>query len=386
MKNSDSLKPGKTRKNFETSHIQGDYKFSELIKAILPKEPSQYTIAIFISSFLKSEGASRVAELQARELSEMGYSVVVYTFVSDIHPKNYEVKTIESWVGKHAPRLNILYKALFPFNFWKSLRLSSNLKATNLIIVHLETLVSVAYYAKLFYKTKIVYWHHHLAESRLMTLEERLYDLIISPFNWRKIKKFDFVISISNHSKAVLKDEKDVKSIIVYDEIESNRFCSNNLDETSIRIKYNIKFDDPVILFVGRITPTKNIHSLISAFKIVKIKIPNAKLIIVGIAYNKAYAKDLMNNSGHCVFFAGFVPDEELPNYYAACDVYATCSLMEGFNMPLVEAQACGRPVIAFDIGPHREVVKNGFIVTKGDINEFAKALLNILTSEKETL
>jgi hypothetical protein len=94
MKNSDSLKPGKTRKNFETSHIQGDYKFSELIKAILPKEPSQYTIAIFISSFLKSEGASRVAELQARELSEMGYSVVVYTFNLIFTPKTMKLKPL----------------------------------------------------------------------------------------------------------------------------------------------------------------------------------------------------------------------------------------------------------------------------------------------------
>lgn len=81
------------------------------------------------------------------------------------------------------------------------------------------------------------------------------------------------------------------------------------------------------------------------------------------------------------IIFAGFVPDEELPNYYAACDVYATCSLVEGFNMPLVEAQACGKPVVAFDIGPHKEVVKNGILVPEGHLNEFGEALINILVS-----
>ena len=78
--------------------IQGDYQFSELIKAILPREPSRYTITILISVFLKSEGASRVAEMQAKTLSKMGYSVVVYTFESDIHPIGYKVEIIDSWV------------------------------------------------------------------------------------------------------------------------------------------------------------------------------------------------------------------------------------------------------------------------------------------------
>lgn len=358
--------------------FKGDFQFSELIKMILPGEASLYTVAILISFFLKSEGASRVAELQAKELTAMGYSVVVFTFESDIHPTDFSVKIIESCTGTSTSKLSILYRALFPFNLWKSIRLSSKLKTTNLIIVHQETLVNVAYYAKLFHGSKIIYWHHHITESRLMTLRERLYNLIISPFNWRKIKTFNFIISISEHSKDMLREEKGVESIVVYDEIEYSRFNNNNLDGTYIRKKYNIEFDDPVILFVGRITPTKNIHFLISAFRIVKMKIPNAKLIIVGRAYNKPYAESLMRNCDPGVSFAGFVADEELPSYYAACDVYATCSLVEGFNMPLVEAQACGRSVVAFDIGPHREVVKNGLIVAEGDLNGFGAALIYI--------
>jgi len=370
-------------KSISDIFLKGDYQFPELINAILPGEASQCTIAILISVFLRSEGASRVAELQARKLSAMGYSVVVFTFESDIHPTGYRVEIIESWTGTYTSKLRILYRALFPFNLWKSLTLSSKLKTINLIIVHQETLVDVAYYAKLFYKSRIIYWHHHIADSRLIPLEERLYNLIISPFNWRKIKKFDFVVSISEHSKTMLRDEKDVESIVVYDEIDSDRFNNKNLDGTSVRIKYNIEFDDPVILFVGRITPTKNIHSLISVFRIVKMKIPNVKLIIVGGTYNKTYAESLMRDCDPGVFFAGFVADEEMPNYYAACDVYATCSLAEGFNMPLVEAQACRRSVVAFDIGPHREVVKNGLIVAEGDLNEFGAALIYILNSSQ---
>ena len=236
-------------------------------------------------------------------------------------------------------------------------------------------------FAKSFYNVKLIYWHHHIAESRFHSLRVKIYNSIISPINWRKIKKFDLVVSISKHSKNILRNDKGIDSVVIYDEIDFDRFHRNKLNGMAIRRKYNIESDDRVILFVGRITPTKNIHSLISAFEIVEVRFPSAKLIIVGRCYNNQYAEGLMKDCDPNIIFAGFVPDEELPNYYAACDVYATCSLVEGFNMPLVEAQACGKPVVAFDIGPHKEVVKNGILVPEGHLNEFGEALINILVS-----
>lgn len=359
-------------------------QFSELIKKILPGDPSQHPIAILISDFLKSEGASRVAELQARALSERGHSVIVYTFESNIDPRGYKIRIIDSWVQKYVPRFNVPYRALFPFNLWKALEISSDLKKSSLIIVHQETLVIVAYFSKLFYHTQVIYWHHHIAESRFLPLKVRLYKVVISPFNWKRIKKFDQVVSISNHSKAVLQQEKGIESIVIYDEIDQDRFNRNNADGESIRTKYHIGSDDPVILFVGRIVPTKNVHSLIEAFKIVKKSIPNVKLIIVGKSYDKQYSENLAKACDCSVIFAGFVSDEELPNYYAACDVYATCSLVEGFNMPLVEAQACGKPVVAFDIGPHKEIIKKGMLIAAEDLDRFGEALIEMISQKSE--
>lgn len=365
------------------SLVPGENQLSESIKKILPGDPSWHTIVILISYFLKSEGASRVAELQARKLSKLGCSVIVYTFESDIDPIGYDVRIIDSWIRKYAPRFNILYRALFPFNLWKALKISLDLKKSSLIIVHQETLVIVAYFAKLFYHTQVIYWHHHIAESRFLPLKVRLYKVVISPLNWKKIKKFDQVVSISNHSKAILQQEKGIESIVIYDEIDSSRFNRKNLDGGSIRTKYHIGSDDPVILFVGRIVPTKNVHSLIEAFRDVKKSLPDARLIIAGKSYDEHYSESLVKLCDQSVVFAGFVPDEELPNYYAACDVYATCSLLEGFNMPLVEAQACGKPVVAFDIGPHKEVVEEGFLIPEGDIDRFGDVLTEVL-SHKE--
>jgi len=69
-----------------------------------------------------------------------------------------------------------------------------------------------------------------------------------------------------------------------------------------------------------------------------------------------------------------------LPCYYAACDLYVTASLWEGFNLPIAEAQACGKRVVAFNIGSHPEVVKNGILVEKGSTSKFAEAVIKLLS------
>ena len=132
-------------------------------------------------------------------------------------------------------------------------------------------------------------------------------------------------------------------------------------------------------MYVGRIAPHKGIHLLLKSFKIVKNNIPNAKLIIVGKPTFNNYFRKLKNMSSNDVIFTGFVDDNELKYYYASCNIYVTASLWEGFNLPAAEAQACGKKVVAFDIGSHPEVVKNGILVKKGDVTGFADAILKLL-------
>ena len=70
--------------------------------------------------------------------------------------------------------------------------------------------------------------------------------------------------------------------------------------------------------------------------------------------------------------------DEDLPAYYAISDVFVTASHDEGFNLPAVEAQACGKPVVAFNIGSHSEVIdkKRAILVPEGDTKGFANAMI----------
>ena len=113
-------------------------------------------------------------------------------------------------------------------------------------------------------------------------------------------------------------------------------------------------------MFVGRITPYKGVDLLINAFTMVKQLIPETRLIIIGKHSLKNYSDKLRRMSDTSIIFEEDVLDEDMPLYYAACDVYATASLWEGFDLPMAEAQACGKPVVAFDIGSHQEVIKVG--------------------------
>jgi 1,2-diacylglycerol 3-alpha-glucosyltransferase len=133
---------------------------------------------------------------------------------------------------------------------------------------------------------------------------------------------------------------------------------------------------------VGHISPNKGVHLLIGAFNLVSKKIPSARLVIVGKHHYSNYSRDLAKISDSSIIFVGDVLDDDLPSYYAACNVYATASHWEGFDMPLAEAQACGKPVVAFDIGSHPEVVKAGVpgkLVAEGDTNAMAEAILGFI-------
>ena len=84
--------------------------------------------------------------------------------------------------------------------------------------------------------------------------------------------------------------------------------------------------------------------------------------------------------AGEGVVFTGVVSDEELPQLHAACDVYASGSQWEIHNAPVLEAQACGRPVVTFAIEPFQEELgENDVLVVVGNIEAFAQACISKL-------
>jgi glycosyltransferase involved in cell wall biosynthesis len=111
------------------------------------------------------------------------------------------------------------------------------------------------------------------------------------------------------------------------------------------------------LLFVGRIIPNKKIEDLLRLFAVYQRSIdPASRLLLVGDHWGyEPYLlrlEELARALGvEDVVFTGQVEDDELRAYYAVAAAYVSMSEHEGFCVPLLEAMACGLPVVAFDAG-----------------------------------
>lgn len=334
---------------------------------------SKQKIAILTPTFNYYSGIDRVAQMQAEEYSKKGYDVTVVALEAIIKPKNYKVIVLGMPKSQFLQRM---YRLFFFLDFRK-LSYYKNLKDFDIIISHFYPMNWLAYLARKHYKTKYVYINHGINTTGLLSNAwQKLYMKIFSFFTNITLKNVDDAYSISRYLKYDLKKVSGLDSKVMYNKIDKKRFNKKVKGDRVIK-KYNLK-NKKVFLYVGRIAPHKGIHLLLESFKIVKKQIPNAQLIIAGKPTFNSYFRQLKRIANNDVIFTGFVDDRELPYYYAACDVYVTASQWEGYDLPAAEAQACGKPVVAFDIGAHPEVVKNGLLVKNKDINEFSKAMYKL--------
>ncbi|MBI3466172.1 MAG: glycosyltransferase family 4 protein [Planctomycetes bacterium] len=152
--------------------------------------------------------------------------------------------------------------------------------------------------------------------------------------------------------------------------------------------------DRPVVLTVGRLQRRKGHDMLIRALPDIRAKVPGVLFAIVGNGEEREYLEGLSHQLGVAdhVQFRGETTDEELVQCYQQCDLFALPNReidrdIEGFGMVLVEAQACGKPVIAGDSGGTAETMqvgKTGLIVDCREPEPLAKGVVSLLTSPEE--
>lgn len=143
-----------------------------------------------------------------------------------------------------------------------------------------------------------------------------------------------------------------------------------------------------IILYMGRITPHKNQHILIQSLKLIKSLFPDTKLVIVGRTASCAYLQELKKLSvnlglGDDVVFTGLIARDDVPKYYALCDVFAYASCWEGYLNP--EPLAMGKPVVAYDTLSHRGTIKDGetgTLVKELTSQAFAKAITELFLDD----
>jgi glycosyltransferase involved in cell wall biosynthesis len=140
------------------------------------------------------------------------------------------------------------------------------------------------------------------------------------------------------------------------------------------------------ILAVGTIEPRKNLIALLDAYHELMQRVPDLKLVVVGKRGWRADAFfDRLRELGLVdrVIFPGFVPDDDLPAVYSSATVLAFPSIYEGFGLPVLEAMACGTPVVCSDTSSLPEIAAEAAIlVSPDDVRGWVQALQRVVTDE----
>jgi glycosyltransferase involved in cell wall biosynthesis len=229
----------------------------------------------------------------------------------------------------------------------------------------------------------VLTWHNDLPAVTLgAKILIEAHDHLVLP---RYIRKYRRIISTSQTYAQQSRILPKLGSLltVVPNGVDCKRFHPHN-DGSPVRDRFNLhgKFS---LLFVGALTKWHRYKGLDILLESLHTANQDMRLIVVGAGdleeRYRALTRSLHLESN--VIFAGNVPDEELPLYYAASDalILPSKDMSEGFGLTLLEANATGKPVIASNVGGIPSVVQNGYnglLVPPNNPSLLAEAILTL--------
>ncbi len=194
------------------------------------------------------------------------------------------------------------------------------------------------------------------------------------------------IIAVSNSTKKDLISTLKVPSkriSVVHEGVDHDFFYPRDPQEIrKVRLKYGL--DSKYLLFVGTIQPRKNIIKLIQAYA--KLQDRKVDLVLVGKPgwlYDDIYKAPKKYGVASFVKFLGFVSEEDLPALYSGSEAFVLPSLYEGFGLPILEAMACGVPVVTSNTSSLPEVSGGRALLVKPkDVYDISYNLSRILNEE----
>jgi len=143
--------------------------------------------------------------------------------------------------------------------------------------------------------------------------------------------------------------------------------------DAALRASWGVDALTPVVLYVGRIAPEKNLQLAVQAFRAIQQQAPQARYVWVG----EGPAHAALQAANPDFIFAGAQRGEALARHYASADLFPFPSLSETFGNVVIEAMAAGLPVVAFAQGAALEHLAdgiNGYAIEPGDAAAFVQA------------
>lgn len=205
-------------------------------------------------------------------------------------------------------------------------------------------------------------------------------------------KNSDKITANSNYTKDVIISIEDkIKDNVEIIPMGVDTSCFNPKHTTGLRDSFEAEY---LILSVGRLVEKKGVKYLIMAMKDVIKEFSSAKLIIGGSGPEKDNLEELTEelNLRENITFVGHIKNSDLPMYYASSDIFVLPSIKveegdtEGLGVVLLEAMACGTPVIGSNIGGITDIIKDvktGLLAGPENPNDIAQKIIRLFTDDE---
>ena len=275
-----------------------------------------------------------------------------------------------------------------PKKLWTQIRLSWEMwqRPPEMIFIPAHTI-------PLIHPDKVVTTCHDVAFLRLPEAYDWLalrYHKFAIKFVIRHAAK---IISVSEFTKNELVEFFKIspgRIAVVPNGYDSERYKVIEDKEAVAKVLEKYKITEPYILYAGRMELKKNTPGLVEAFGLLKksskFQVPSYKLVLVGqpgFGYEKVIKAIADNDLQNDVIMPGWVGKHDLPHLMNGAAVFVFPSLYEGFGIPILEAMACGTPVVASGIPALREVAgEAAYLVDPYSPENMAEGINRVLTDE----
>ena len=246
--------------------------------------------------------------------------------------------------------------------------------------VILDSENGLPFFTPLYAKQKVYLLIHHVHQEVFRTS-------LRPPFSWLaqflELKVMPFVyrntqtITVSPSSKQQILKHKLTKDepLIIYNGVDLTKFVPGR------------KHVHPVVLYLGRLQSYKSLHVFIKAAKKILKEVPNAEFIIAGEGGQKNQLQKLANSLDIAskVTFTGRVTQEQKVELMQKAWVFVNPSMMEGWGITTIEANACGTPTVASKVPGLKDSIKDqetGFLVEYNNDTEFARKIVEIIRNK----
>jgi glycosyltransferase involved in cell wall biosynthesis len=327
-------------------------------------------IGIFTYDFFPWEGGigRHVYELQEQFKQFKDLELIIFSPCKNDLPNHRTLCTISKKIGK-----NVL------FSIYLNVFIHRLIGKYDLDIVHLQSGSGGIFLVRKL-KTKIivtVHTNNYLFQyRRLGKISKRL----LAPLEKCTYQIADRILSVSSHVKTnLIRDYRipSYKFLVIPNGVNAGTFHP---------IPHDVH-DKKTILYVGRLYKGKGLEYLIDAVELLIPDHPSVCLCVAGQGVYFKKIKAFIQNRivQHHIIFLGWKDNKALNRLYNKATVYVMPSIVEGFGMTLLEAMACGCPVIATDSGGAVDIIRhnhNGLLVSYGHTARLAASIHCLITDE----